>query len=149
MPTKTETFEGQVVFYTTFQTLESLIVSDKIDAAVPEHDSYAEDSWEAIFFENFRIALANTVSIDFKLKKDTDWELRNLKDFWKLAEGSDDYAALWPKFRQMVTLGVHNVWRDAVGASVPARLLERDILRPGAPEDEELDPNAVTPETAP
>lgn len=149
MGTKSTFYDGQVTFECGFQSLESYIVSEAIDTAIPEHRQYEIGSQLYNIFSNFRFYLSNTEGLSFKLSKDADADLLNLQAFWKVAADSTDYAKLWPLFRKRVSLDVSDTWEAAITASIPKRLLAPPDLRPTAPDDEVLDPNALTPVTSP
>lgn len=144
MATKYEAYEGQVTFYASFQTLESMIVAEAIDDAIPEHKDYKPGSQWAAVFSIFRMCLSNTERIEFALRKDADEDLKELKSFWKAAANNADYAALWPLFRKLSN-DVSVSWQTAIGESLPARLLAPSDIQPTAADDEVLDPNALTP----
>jgi hypothetical protein len=148
MASKYEAFDGQVTFHCTFQTLESLIVGDAIDMAIPEHTDYEQNKWQGIAYSRFRALTSNTHDITFKLKKNADDDLLALQAYWKEWQHSEDYSAMWPAFRVGVTLDVQSEWTHGTNAAVPARLRAPPDLQPTAPGDEELDPNELTPETA-
>ncbi len=151
MASKFEAYDGKVVFYTTFNTLESLIVREAIDAAVPEHKEFPSGSQIEAIYANFRSYMSNTADIEFHLDKDDDDDLREFKSFWKTAKGNTNWAEVWKSFRKQTTLDIHNIWDDATDVAIPRRLLANMDLQPSAPDDEELErvgeKNALTPET--
>lgn len=148
MASKYEAYGGQVIFTCSHGTLESFIVRDAMDEAVPEQAEFKDGSNLQIIWNNFRLLFSNTSDIEFHLSKTADDDLRDLQTFWKQARNNTDYAALWLAFRKLITDDVSQTWADAVGNAIPARLLAPKELQPDAPEDEALDPNALRPETA-
>lgn len=144
MAVEYKAWDDQVIFYTQFQTLESMIVAEAIEKAVPESAKYTPGSLLFQGFSTFRMCLSNTQRIVFKLNKDADHDLVAFKAFWTKAQNNADYAALWPEFRTLYK-DVLETWQVAIAESLPARLLAPLDVRPDALGDEELaalDPNA-------
>jgi len=152
---KYECFEGQVVFYTTYQSLECFIVRDAVDAALPDmadesrqrftQNGTADPARAQIvtIYRNFRQFLGDTSRIEFHLSKESDSDLLDFRDWWKSAQNNADYAALWVTFRRVVTWDVQSAWIQALENAVPQRLMAPVDLQPGAPEDAELE--AINP----
>ncbi|MAS33548.1 MAG: hypothetical protein CL610_06050 [Anaerolineaceae bacterium] len=164
MASKFTCFDGQVTFHCTYQSLESLIVREAIDLALPDlaevrkasvalsadqpsdqSKEQPEPSQRETIFANFRSFVGDTPRIDFKLRKDADPDLIDFRDWWQFAENNSDYAAVWKRFLQQVNLNIHDQWNDAIGNAIPARLLAPRDVQPDAPDDEALDPNASAP----
>ena len=142
-------FEGQVTFSVTYQSLESFIVAEAIDNAIPEAADYPEASQLRVIYRTFRFYLSSTEAIKFKLADDPDADLVDFKAFWKFAQNNTDYAAIWQRYRKAVNAHIEDAWRDAIGSAIPARLLAPSEVWPDAPDDsEEPDPNELAPANA-
>ena len=149
MATEFKAFDNQVTFYCTFQALEGFIVSEAIDAAIPEADDYPDGSVIRSIYHSFRLYLSSTDRIVFKLHKDADDDLKQFESWWKFAQNNTDYATIWGRYRKAVTGDIQDTWQDAIGNAIPSRLLAPPEVWPeqaGAPE--ETDPNALTLETS-
>ena len=146
MATEFKAFDNQVTFYCSFQALEGLIVSEAIDNAVPEAADYS--GVIRVIYRNFRLYLSSTDRLVFKLDKETDDDLKQFEAWWKFAHNNTDYADVWKRYRKAVTTDIQDMWRDAIGAAIPSRLLAPPEVWPESEDaPEEMDPNALTPAT--
>lgn len=165
MAHKYEAFDGQVVFHTTFGSLLSIVVHEAIDEALPELAALlaipepppngkkakaeppkpAPRAQTGYIFSAFRMYLGDTVDIEFHLHEDADPDLVALRDWWDMAQANPDYRVLWRQFCAEIKPSVYHEWNNAIDAGVPERWKAPPDLRPGAPEDEALDPNAEAP----
>lgn len=111
-------FDGQVVFETTYITLEAHIVINR----VYEHRPKKLAGELATLFDNFALFVACTTAIHFTLPADADADLVALQVFWNAVTTSDDYPALWDLFLKTISREVNQEWVDAYAKGQPRRL---------------------------
>lgn len=84
--------------------------------------------------------LAQTRGVDFPADVAPEWY--GLREFWAVAETSADYALIWNKALELLTVDILAEWNEQVSASLMSALRAPDELQPGSPADEDLPPNS-------
>lgn len=65
-------------------------------------------------FYNCAVAFPCTSSIEFFLTPDSPPALYAWHDFWDTYRGSNDYAAIWDAYAEMIVGSVGDLWYEAV-----------------------------------
>lgn len=146
MPTVSR-FDGQVTFDCGYHNLRVSINEDMLRHFVPEYIHFAIGHNAEAVFTHLPLLLAVTRGITFALNDPPSPVLAAFQAWWKTYGGQPISRETWEGFLEAVTAEILSEWITAY-VDATASLLSPPDLQPDAVEDEALDPNAESLETA-
>lgn len=133
-------FDGQVTFECGYSNLESVILRERFEEAVPEHTTFKPGGQLEISWRNF-LAFFPVSTITFVLNENPLLMLARLCDWWQEAQVSENYRDIWEQYLKVANAEFANAWGEAYRKG-QRQTLHAPLELQVDPDTAEQDPNS-------